>query len=312
MQFARFTKLFFFFSALFSLCLQTSCEQNENISQKPVDAQFKKSVDARKEFYTLHPQQLYDALHYYDSCYRQVDEPGFEDAFLYYTSMSGISFYAEQYSMAVKYADTLEKKLAPHITYNARNMEMYVSTLFIRGDDYMALGKYQEAFSNYFKAKNILSQNSSGCVVANYSYRIGMVMYGQKKYEEAKNLFIDCFYRMHECGVEEKAPIRQQALLDNVGLCHYHLGNNDSALFYFEKTIEFIDAHQQDLKEKYVDADFVQIAKGVVYGNMAKVYRKQKDYKKSEELYKKGIEINLKKGYEVHDAKLAIDRKSVV
>ena len=306
MQFARFTKLFFFFSALFSLCLQTSCEQNENISQKPVDAQFKKSVDARKEFYTLHPQQLYDALHYYDSCYRQVDEPGFEDAFLYYTSMSGISFYAEQYSMAVKYADTLEKKLAPHITYNARNMEMYVSTLFIRGDDYMALGKYQEAFSNYFKAKNILSQNSSGCVVANYSYRIGMVMYGQKKYEEAKNLFIDCFYRMHECGVEEKAPIRQQALLDNVGLCHYHLGNNDSALFYFEKTIEFIDAHQQDLKEKYVDADFVQIAKGVVYGNMAKVYRKQKDYKKSEELYKKGIEINLKKGYEVHDAKLAM------
>lgn len=306
MPFAPIARFLLLASWVYAVFLLGSCEQRSGISQKPVNTQFKQAVDARKEYYILHPQQLYEAMHYYDSCYSHVNEPGFEDVFLYYTSMSGICYYAEQFSMAVKYADTLEQKLSPHITATPRNLEMYVSTLFIRGDYYMALGKYQEAFSNYFKAKNILSKNSSGCVVANYSYRIGMVMYGQKKYEEAKNLFIDCFYRMYECSAEEKASIRQQALLDNVGLCHYHLGNNDSALYYFEKTIEFIDAHQQDLKEKYVDADFVQIAKGVVYGNMAKVYRRQKEYNKSEELYRKSIVINLKKGYDVHDAKLAM------
>lgn len=306
MPFASPTRFLLLASLLYTLCLLSSCGQSAGISSKPVDAQFKQSVDAKREYYILHPQYLYQALHYYDSCYSHVSEPGFEDVFLYYTSMSGICFYAEQYSMAIKYADTLEQKLATHITTTPRNTEMYVSTLFIRGDNYMALGKYQEAFSNYFKAKNILSKNSNGCVEANYSYRIGMVMYGQKKYEEAKGLFTDCFYRMYECSAEEKAPIRQQALLDNVGLCHYHLGNNDSALYYFEKTIEFIDSHQNVLKEKYADADFIQIAKGVVYGNMAKVYRKQKDYKKSEELYRKSIVINLKRGYDVHDAKLAM------
>lgn len=306
MPFASPTRFLLLASLLYTFCLQSSCEQSNGITHKPVNTEFKQSVDAKKDYYTLHPQYLYEALHYFDSCYSQVNEPGFEDVFLYYTSMSGMCFYSEQYSMAIKYADTLEKKLAPHIASSPRSMEMYVSTLFIRGDNYMALGKYQEAFSNYFKAKNILSQNSSGCVVANYSYRIGMVMYGQKKYDEAKKLFTDCFYRMYECGAEEKAPMKQQALLDNVGLCHYHLGNNDSALYYFKKTIEFIDLHQNVLKEKYADADFVQIAKGVVYGNMAKVYRKQKDYKRSEELYKKSIQINLKKGYDVHDAKLAM------
>ena len=306
MPFASPTRFLLLASLLYTLCLLSSCGQSAGISSKPVNVQFKQSVDAKKEYYILHPQYLYEALHYFDSCYSQVNEPGFEDVFLYYTSMSGMCFYSVQYSMAIKYADTLEKKLAPHIASSPRSMEMYVSTLFIRGDNYMALGKYQEAFSNYFKAKNILSQNSSGCVVANYSYRIGMVMYGQKKYDEAKKLFTDCFYRMYECGAEEKAPMKQQALLDNVGLCHYHLGNNDSALYYFKKTIEFIDLHQNVLKEKYADADFVQIAKGVVYGNMAKVYRKQKDYKRSEELYKKSIQINLKKGYDVHDAKLAM------
>jgi hypothetical protein len=87
------------------------------ITHKPVNVQsLNNRLMQKRSTTSLHPQYLYEALHYFDSCYSQVNEPGYEDVFLYYTSMSGMCFYAVQYSTAIKYADTLEKKLAPHIT----------------------------------------------------------------------------------------------------------------------------------------------------------------------------------------------------
>jgi signal transduction histidine kinase len=49
---------------------------------------------------------------------------------------------------------------------------------------------------------------------------------------------------------------------------------------------------------------FNEIARGVIYGNQGQIFKEEGDYKKAEELFKKSIEINSKKGGDNRDAQL--------
>ena len=79
------------------------------------------------------------------------------------------------------------------------------------------------------------------------------------------------------------------------------MGQPDSALTYFNKALAFIDKNGFRYPDRKLH---LESAKGVVYGNIADIYIKQKKYAQAADLLKKSIAINLKPGYDNHDAEL--------
>jgi hypothetical protein len=105
-------------SVLFlSILLVTSCERS-GITEKAADKQFKDLVLHKREFYIKNQPHLFEGLHFFDSAFRAIDKPGNEDYTLYYTTQDALAHYAERYSLANKYADTLEKILEPRIMHS--------------------------------------------------------------------------------------------------------------------------------------------------------------------------------------------------
>jgi two-component system sensor histidine kinase VicK len=129
-----------------------------------------------------------------------------------------------------------------------------------------------------------------------------MIMYKKGHYQLALNYFKDTYKFFRNSGDDFVFFYRRQELLDNMGLIFRNLNQPDSALTYFNKALVVIDKNAF----KYPDRKLhLESARGVVYGNMADIYIKEKSYAQAAGLLKKSIGINLKPGYDNHDAQLS-------
>lgn len=209
-------------------------------------------------------------------------------------------YYLQNGDSAILYADSvllLLKKLSPDKYPNAFALAYYT-----KGDALYASNLFNEAYTFYYKARQFKSTETNFCSQKEYNYRLGMILYKQKKYKEAANSFKNSLKEAELCdaGKEYASYYRKQELMNNIALSFYNLGKYDSASFYYNKALNFITIHQQkDTSTQFYD----EMAKGVVLGNLGDVYRKKGDLKEAENLYKKSIQINFKKGGETIDAK---------
>ncbi|GGH06025.1 hypothetical protein GCM10007352_10110 [Mucilaginibacter phyllosphaerae] len=175
---------------------------------------------------------------------------------------------------------------------------------FARGDALFELKQYTEAYESYYrgyiagKDNSQLNMNALG----DYTYRMGMIMYKKGHYKLAMNYFKDTYKFFKNSGDEFVFFYRRQELFDNIGLCFRHLEAPDSALIYFNKALKIIDENGFKYPTRKLH---LEMAKGVVYGNMADIYIAKKEYPAAVNLLKKSIAINLQKGYDNHDAQLS-------
>ncbi len=196
------------------------------------------------------------------------------------------------------YADSLimfAKKSDPDVFSKELSLGYYS-----KGDILFALGKYDEAYENYYAAKKVMDAKKDRCTSGDYCYRIAMILFQQGKYEEAGLFFKQGFDETLYCEQNYAIIYREQELLNNVALCFARLNKVDSALISYQKAIDFIDKNDT-IPAKKISFD---AARGVVYGNMGAEYIKKKDYPKAEELLLRSIGINIRPGYENNDAAL--------
>jgi signal transduction histidine kinase len=138
------------------------------------------------------------------------------------------------------------------------------------------------------------------CTSSDYSYRIGMVLYKQAKYENAAYFFSQGFSESVDCKQDFAIVFRRQELLNNQALCYTRLEKLDSALIIYRKALAYINQNDT-ISERKVLFD---VARGVVLGNIGGVYAKMKSYRAAEEYLKKSIRINIRPSYENNDAAL--------
>lgn len=171
-----------------------------------------------------------------------------------------------------------------------------------KGDVLFKEGKYSDAYSWYYKARLLPETHLSNCTNAGYSYRIGMVLYKQSRFIEAARSFQESFIENDDCPDIFSRYLKSQELLNNIALCYYKTGNDDSALFYYNKALTFIETNRatHEPNNRWHD-----IAKGVIYGNMGQIYKDQKKYDEAEKLLRQSIAINFKKGNDTWDAQSA-------
>lgn len=183
-----------------------------------------------------------------------------------------------------------------------KSPERYAQANFSKGDALFGLGNYGDAYNYFYKAKKIAKDNLDSCELDDYTYRLGIVLFRQERFEEAAENFKQSFEESSACAFVFSLFYRRQELLDNIGLCYYKLGTYDSALRYYDKALTYINENQKNFAEK--TNNLFEQARAVIYGNLASVYEIEGKNDKAEELYKKSISINEIKGNDRIDAQL--------
>lgn len=220
-----------------------------------------------------------------------------------YSFKSGIYCYHLQKPDSAKlYADSMLYLLKDKDPQQYPNAFTYA--YYTNGDAMYANNQFNEAYTYYYKARQFNSKIKDYCSLKEYSYRVGMILYKQRKFKDATVSFQQSLSESKLCEKEKLFSnyYRKQELQNNIALSFYMQGMYDSALTYYQKALDYITEHQQkDSSTLFYD----EMAKGVVYGNIGDIYKKRGNIAEAEKNYKRSIAINLHSGRETIDAQFS-------
>ena len=179
--------------------------------------------------------------------------------------------------------------------------QLYAQAEYRKGDALFEKQSYTSAYRYFYDAK-MLQNQSDTCILSNYNYRMAMIFYKQKHFEDAVTYFKNAYDQADKCEASFEIFYRMQELLDNIGLSYYNNNNTDSAIIYYKKALGFIDQNRKNYSDK-TDIIFDK-ARAIVYGNLATAYVKSGLVADAENLFKKSIAISSHKGYDIIDGQL--------
>lgn len=278
-----------------------------NSSQSDTGEYSKEFLKIQKETeYKLGHNEIKQGYEYLDSAFATLKYPTVNDRFRYY---SYIYVYHQRvlkdYEKALEYADSMLAMANKSV--NPRQYSVnYAEANFARGDSYFELTQFTEAYRSYYQGYLTGKNYLNIAALADYTYRMGMIMYKKGRYKLAADYFKDSYHH----SVTESLTLnrgfsgfyRRQELLDNIALSFKHNGQKDSALKYFNAALSYINSNDKVYKDRKRDLD---MARGVVYGNKAELYMQARQYDKAIGLLKKSIAINLQPGFDNRDAELS-------
>lgn len=281
-------------------CLLFSCSKKEG-DNGDYSAQFRMftaELNKPRHHVTLEQEQAY-----IDSGFRKIKNPYTNDIFRYY----GLKYLyykkgINKPRIALLYADSMLMMAKKSVT-GKQYVSNYAEANFAMGDAYFSLSQYSTAYQCYYQGYFMGKNNLKNEILAEYTYRMGMVMFKQAHYLDAANYFKMSFKQSLSYKDGFIAFYQRQELLDNVGESFKNNGDIDSASTYFSKTLDYINnagkaysgPGQMRLKE---------VARAVVYGNQGEIAMLRAQNTLATQLLQKSIDINLKKGNDNANAEL--------
>ena len=283
---------------LLSLCLLLSCNYFHHVKYSHPEY-FDSVFENASKINDQHPEQ---ALTYIDRAYRSFPEPGLIDLYRKYDYKA--TYYCQmgtENAVATAYIDsmislTIGKKDEPKIE------ELYSKALFRKGDIYIWKKDYINAFDCYFKARQILEKKADSCLLGSYTSILSMISFKQGKYLDAARYNIESLNEVSKCNGDYNNFRIVEGDYDNIGIAYGLCGMLDSAMYYYNKALNYLDEHKGQFADHPDHPLYQEIARGIVYGNMGDVYLKKGDTLTGEDCYKKGFALNGMAGHDHGDA----------
>lgn len=239
------------------------------------------------------------AFLFLDSAYAAFPKADNFDRYRKYEMLSGFfSEISKDYNQAIIYSDSMIEMLKDDSELVPNE---YIDALSGRGSILFNQKRYNDAFYYFYRAEAMAKEYSDPCSYAGLSNSLGMVLYSQEKYRLALSYFKAADREVSVCSKTNitKAFMRRQMYIDNIALCYEHLGVPDSAILYYDRTLNVIDRADSIAPDK---RDRLQSARGVVYGNLGSIFLKTGKLKEAEAFFLKSIAINNHVGFDRHDA----------
>ncbi len=281
------------------LLLFNSCTNNVKDTGE-YSERFKPIFDT-VSLYNGERSQPQKGLEYLDSAYKTIKEPFVSDRFRFYAFHFLYHLKAlHDPKKAMPYADTMRATAAESVTADQR-IKLTAEANFATGDAYSDMVKYDQAYRYFYKGYSIGKNAIDDAILAEYTYRMGMIMFKQGHFREAANYFKISHRQSYAYGDDFRAFYQRQELLDNIGESYKNSGDIDSAKLYLNKALAYINENSLRFAER---ANLLEVARGVVYGNEGDLALLTRKYSDANELLKKSIAINLKPGNDNRDAEL--------
>ena len=176
----------------------------------------------------------------------------------------------------------------------------FVQVYSMKAEGLFSKGLFNEAYDYYFRAKTLAQKTADECSLSKYSYYMGMVLYRQQRFDEAAAHFIYSYNESASCLDKFTFFYHRQELLDNIGLSYFGAQKYDSAIFFYNRALAYIDSNYMRYQNKKESVYIT--AKAVVYGNLGNAYIALGKFDTARALLQKSIDINLQKGFTNNDA----------
>ncbi|MET0393226.1 MAG: tetratricopeptide repeat-containing sensor histidine kinase [Chitinophagaceae bacterium] len=240
------------------------------------------------------------AVYIYDSIYHSLEHPPEIARFGRYDFLHHMERqFRSNPEKAALYIDSAIRYLERHDLV-AQYPKSYFDYLCSKGELALSQSNYNRAHEYYLKARQVASAYLTSCDIAAYCYSLGMVLYRQQKYRESLEYFKESDRQYATCRPSWPVMYKQQEIADNIGLCYEKIGEYDSALIYFNRTLTIIAASRDSIPLHIREA-----VEGVVTGNIAKVYVARNRLDTAAVLFKKSIALNIRPSRDWADAQLA-------
>jgi len=286
------------FACLVFTLLFFSCDQKSKLFSG-YSAAFKPVMDTVAQRFATN--RLVSGLHYLDSSIKHISNLTLDDRYKTYSFHYVYEYKVKKdYKKALLYADTMLNVVNQN-TNDVQYVNNYVEVNFIMGDAYFNMQQYNEAYKHFFAGYAIGKSQLNNEALADYNYRMGMIMYKTENYKDAAGYFKKSYDVHDKIKNNFTSFFGNQELLDNIALSYKHNNQIDSAIKYFDKALSYIDENASQFPER---ASRLEVARGVIYGNKAEVLISKGNYVQATELLKKSIAINLQPHHDYYDAEL--------
>jgi two-component system sensor histidine kinase VicK len=297
----RFKALYLSCKFLLSLLVAiafVSCRKKEAANANEYSVSFKKINDYLVYYRFKKPG---DDIHYLDSAYRQISNPTINDRFRYY-AIHFMYNHKETHNKRneLLYADSM-LAMAEITPGTKQYVSNFAEANFAKGDAYFDSKQYNEAYKCFYEGYYLGKNHLDNAVLAEYTYRMGMIMFRQSHFQPAANYFKESYRQSLSYNDDFRAFYQRQELLDDVGESFESNGNIDSAELYYDKALAYINKNSIRYQDR---ATMLDVARAVVYGNQGKIAFTYGQYQAASNLLKKSIDINLKPFNDNYNAEL--------
>ncbi|WP_153799099.1 tetratricopeptide repeat-containing sensor histidine kinase [Foetidibacter luteolus] len=240
-------------------------------------------------FDTIRKQGYNEAsMHYLDSAFAHVKGAGAYHLGARYVSKT---YFGNNYAAKRLNADSAVTILENYATADKSTALLYSEALTIKGNLSFDLKNYDEAIRNFVLSKAALSNAgiSDSCEYYKYYHNMANILYAQKKFRMAVPFFQRKYQLAENCFSEWALQfLTIQENLDNVGICYFKAGMPDSAAWYYNAALNYIQQNETKFTLP-AQVENVALTKAVVYGNMADVLSLQKKYQDAEHYFIQSI-----------------------
>ncbi len=240
-----------------------------------------------------------------DSIFYSIPNKTVFDYITFYNIKSYANETTQDYNLNLRYADS-----GIALIYKAKLNKILpvelAKFLARRGDAHFRLKNYAASYDDLFKAIQIAKAYSDNCGIMNVGYSISMILYKQQQYKSSAHYFIESLKYLDQCSDDDLGVLyKKQEILDNIGLCYFKIAKYDSAYYYFKAASDFVDVEKNNLaKNKQASLLRYATSKGVILGNMAKIFVQKNQLDTATILYKQAIAFHQIGGKDFNDEQI--------
>ncbi|MHB1279347.1 MAG: tetratricopeptide repeat-containing sensor histidine kinase [Bacteroidia bacterium] len=278
------------FVLLFGMSLLSCDDRNEEFSTPQFDQAVLDLNIIRSEKY------ITTFLYSLDSAFDRVEQKLPLDWYHYYEFRAWYFMIQRDMNTALLYTDSMLQTLTPLPGIEAQ----YANALIQKGILLQHLNLYSAALNEFYTAGSYAERFLDPCGSVRVYNNVGIVLVEQGNYEEAIYYLEKARQGAMGCDSTDFADffVNLQSIYNSIGLCHERRSNLDSAKFYYQEGLAFINRYEGLYPRNH---DFILAARGVFYGNLGNTELLAGNYDRAEELLLVSIGISMEKGHFVND-----------
>lgn len=229
-------------------------------------------------------------IRYLHAAYNEFPDPGIGDRCEKYNRLA--DYYIDgkkDIAGSISFADSTIYLLSSH-TSNKRFARLCAAAYFKKGNGYFQMHQYDDAINNYNLAKLLITDKlkDDSCELRTYYESLANLFFVQANNEKALPYFKNNLLLAESCLTGFRQFAYVQGNLDNIGLCYQGLNLGDSAFFYYQAALRYIEQHENNFSDK---RQYISSARMIVYNNIAAYAFLHNNMKMAEETLLKAIDI---------------------
>ncbi|HEY4205884.1 MAG TPA: HAMP domain-containing sensor histidine kinase [Puia sp.] len=234
------------------------------------------------------------AFQFVDSVYTQFPSAGVMDRLRRLDYKGSYYFYRDhdlEHSML--YIDSSLLLLSGEEEQH-RYPNQYAKRLIDKAETYQLENNYETALIYYRKGLEAIRDLGDSCTMAEYTQRIAMASYRAERFTDARHLFELALHQFAACRQDFRGFAYVQSNLDNIGESYAAMRKWDSAAYYYDSTLSYIDKESRPFLGDASHTSYIETARAVVYGNQGDYFLHLGDTAKAWQFYTNSIDINLR------------------